>query len=166
MSSPEVVVMTTLGATSDDKVGIMSRVFGENGKVKTARSNIYPPPPPPPPPPRATNPDILCRNHVTDDTLSGRWPPSKIGEALNSVWSERDSPNSGWSLKFEGSLKSGMGDTRRFHSNLSDGPTNWHRLYICIRKRHPSVKIKAMCWLVLCCVSGGGHQQRHHLGPP
>ena len=40
-------------------------------------------------------------------TPSDRWPPSKIGEALSSGWSERDSFNSGWSLKFEGSLKSG-----------------------------------------------------------
>ena len=38
---------------------------------------------------------------------SGRWPPPKIGEAPNSGRSERDSLKSGWSLKFEGSLKSG-----------------------------------------------------------
>ena len=29
-------------------------------------------------------------------------------------------------------VHSNLGDTRRFHSNLSDGPTNWHRLYISI----------------------------------
>ena len=53
-------------------------------------------------------------HHIINGLLSdamgyytGRWPPSKIGEALNSGWSERDSLNSGWSLKFEGSLKSG-----------------------------------------------------------
>ena len=48
------------------------------------------------------------RPHVLSlPSSTGRWPPPKIGEALNSGRSERDSLKSGWSLKFEGSLKSG-----------------------------------------------------------
>ena len=50
---------------------------------------------------------VLFQSPLSANNSPGRWPPSKIGEALNSGWSERDSLNSGWSLKFEGTLKSG-----------------------------------------------------------
>ena len=56
----------------------------------------------------------LSLNGNSEASLSGRWPPSKIGDGVKSGWFKTDSLNSGWFMtlpqfwvKSEGSLKSG-----------------------------------------------------------